>query len=189
MKIALTGSHGTGKSTLSEYLKAQVEKRGLSAEITSEAPRHICDLVGDNEYFRRGKNSLLKQSLISIGQLALERQCLDSIDVQICDRTLMDHLAYSLNLFEDEIREDDFLEVYEHFISMHCRSYDKIFYLPIEFKPVDDGVREADEAFQAEIDRLLVSLFKKHGMELETVTGSVEERCEQVLRSIGTLVH
>jgi thymidylate kinase len=188
MKIALAGSHGTGKTTLAECLREKLIALDIVATITEETPRLICDLVDDQEYFRRGNNSLTKQLMISLGQLVLEEQSRTS-DIQICDRTLMDHLAYSMYLFPEEILENDFLTIYEKFIAEHCKSYDKIFYFPIEFKPVDDGMREADEAFQAEIDRLILMYFHKHLIPYETVRGSVENRCDTVMKSIMAVSH
>ena len=185
MKIALTGAHGTGKSTLAKFLKEEISKRNKIASVTPEVPRMICETVNDKEYFRRGNNSLLKQSLILLGQLIIEEQNQKGVDVQICDRTLFDHWAYSLSLFGKEITDGNYTEVYEKFISQHCKSYDKVFYLPIEFKPLDDGIRESDEKFQSEIDELIVGLLKKHKIEYETITGSVENRSETILKSIN----
>lgn len=184
MKIALTGAHGTGKSTLAKFLQLEMEKRNLIASVTPEVPRLICETVNDKEYFRRGNNSLLKQSLILLGQLIIEEQSRDNVDIQICDRTLFDHWAYSLSLFGAEIASGNYIEVYENFISQHCKSYDIIFYIPIEFKPLDDGTREGDEMFQAEIDTLITGLLKKHKIEYKTITGSVENRCKTILDTI-----
>lgn len=184
MKIALTGAHGTGKSTLAKVLKEEINKAHLIASITPEVPRLICAIVNDKEYFRRENNSLLKQSLILIGQLIIEEQSKKNVNIQICDRTLFDHWAYSLSLFRKEIQEGDYIEIYEKFISDHCKSYDKIFYLPIEFKPLDDGIRESDENFQFEIDNLIVELYNKHDIQYQKITGSIENRCEIILQTI-----
>lgn len=184
MKIALTGAHGTGKSTLAKFLKEEIAKMNKIASVTPEVPRMICETVKDKEYFRRGNNSLLKQSLILLGQLVIEEQSRNNVDIQICDRTLFDHWAYSLSLFGTEIKEGNYTEVYENFISQHCKSYDTIFYIPIEFKPLDDGTREGDEKFQAEIDSLITGLLKKHNIEYKTITGSVEHRCKTILETI-----
>ena len=89
-----------------------------------------------------------------------------------------------MSFFGKEILEGNYTEVYENFISQHCKSYDKIFYLPIEFKPLDDGIRESDEKFQSEIDELIVGLLKKHNLNYETITGSVENRCKTILETI-----
>jgi len=185
MKIALTGAHGVGKSTLANHLFQVFTEKKLSSVITPEVPRIICEAANDKHYFRRGYNSLLKQSLILMGQLVIEEELRKNAEIQICDRTLFDHWAYSLNLFGEEIQQGGYTEIYENFISTHCKSYDKIFYIPIEFKPIDDGIREADEKFQIEIDSLIIGLLTKHNIPFEIITGSVEERGELILQHLS----
>jgi nicotinamide riboside kinase len=180
VKIALTGAHGVGKSTLAHFLKEELGKFNKAARVTPEVPRLICDFVGDREYFRRGKNTILKQALILIGQLVIEAEQRKADSLQICDRTLLDHWAYTLHAFKEELAAQDLLEVYETFTVRHCATYDKIFYIPNEVQPVDDGTREADLLFQAEIDRLIVDLMDKHGLAYTTITGTTERRAAQV---------
>src|SRR5215210_6845411 len=163
MKIALTGAHGVGKSTLAMSLQQQLKAKNISVIVTPEVPRMICDLVDDKEFFRRSNNTLLKQSLIMVGQLVIEEQN-KGYDIQICDRTLFDHWAYSLSMFEDELNKNNLCEVFEKFITDHCFTYDKIFYIPNEIKPIDDGTRESDLAFQANIDLIITQLLNKHNI-------------------------
>ncbi|HYN99227.1 MAG TPA: AAA family ATPase, partial [Actinomycetota bacterium] len=59
-------------------------------------------------------------------------------------------------------------------------NYSHVFYLPIEFPIVLDGLRPDDPAFQAEIDERLVRLLKSHDIDYVTIKGSVEERMEQI---------
>jgi len=184
MKIALTGAHGVGKSTLATALKEKMHAIGKSASITPEIPRIVCGVVSDNEYFRRGRNSPLKQSLIMIGQLVIEEQKRADADIQICDRTLVDHWAYTLQAFTESFSEERYIETFEKFISDHCSSYEQIFYLPIEFAPVDDGVREDDVAFQRDIDKRISDLYQKFGIALVAVTGSVEQRVDIIIQSL-----
>lgn len=169
-----------GKSTLAHFLEEELSKIGKAVCVTPEVPRLICDSVGDREYFRRGKNSLLKQTLILVGQLVVEAEPKEAGSLQICDRTLLDHWAYTLHAFREELAVQDLLEVYETFIVRHCATYDKIFYIPNEVQPVDDGTREADLLFQTEIDRLIVGLMEKYGLAYTTITGTTERRAADV---------
>lgn len=185
MKIALTGAHGVGKSTLANLLETVISNKDKTISITPEVPRLICDEINDNEYFRRGNNSLLKQSFILIGQLVVEEQLRKNVDIQICDRTILDHWAYSLSLFEKEINQANYAKIYERFIIDHCKTYDRIFYIPIEFEPEDDGVRESDKDFQSEIDRLIVSLLTKYKIDYTTINGTIENRAELILKNLN----
>jgi len=184
MKIALTGAHGVGKSTLAIFLQEQWQREGKNVVVTPEVPRLICTQVDDKQYFRRGQNSLAKQALILLGQLVVEAEQDQQADVQICDRTLFDHWAYTLHAFRDELASPQLLEAYEWLIAKHCASYDAIFYIPNEIQPVDDGTREADLVFQAEIDALITSLLQRHQLSYVTLTGSVEARATQLITAL-----
>jgi tRNA uridine 5-carbamoylmethylation protein Kti12 len=63
MKIAFTGSHGVGKTTLINELEKELSI-SKNIEVTKEIPRIICEGVNNPEYFRRGQNNLEKQLLI-----------------------------------------------------------------------------------------------------------------------------
>jgi hypothetical protein len=65
--------------------------------------------------------------------------------------------------------------------------YDHVFYLPVEFPIVLDGLRPDNPEFQADIDRRVVELLKGADVEFTTLTGSVGERQEQVRRAVGAL--
>jgi thymidylate kinase len=185
MKIALTGAHGVGKSTLAAYLQDKLQQTGKQVVVTPEIPRLICEHNADPEYFRRGNNSLAKQTLILLGQVITEADNKHKYDIEICDRTLFDHWAYTLHAFRHELSVEHLEETYEWFIAKHCSTYDKIFYIPTEIKPVDDGIREADIPFQTEIDKIIVGLFNKNNLAFVTIAGSVEKRAVDVINSLN----
>jgi len=180
MKLALTGAHGVGKTTL---LNKLVENQYLSQKViqSPEIPRIICDTVGDKVFFRRGNNTLVKQSTILFGQVVTERKLeATGVDILLSDRTVADHWAYTLYFFEKELRESRLMDVYENFIKSHLITYKKIFYIPIEFPPKDDGIREGDVLFQKRIDEILCDCYKKLGINTITITGTVSERMSKV---------
>lgn len=185
MKIALTGAHGVGKSTLANYLQSQIQLTGKTVVVTPEIPRLICEQTSDREYFRRGRNSLAKQTLILLGQVITEAENKGSYQLEICDRTLFDHWAYTLHAFQQELTGEHLADTYEWFIAKHCATYDKIFYLPTEIKPIDDGTREGDVAFQAEIDTIIVDLLTRHNLSFLPVTGTVAERATTILTTLN----
>ena len=68
----------------------------------------------------------------------------------------------------------------------HLRSqYTDVFYLPIEFDIVPDGLRPMDPEFQAEIDRRIVELLDVHAIHHRTLRGTVEERLDDMLGVLG----
>ncbi|HEX7276432.1 MAG TPA: hypothetical protein VF244_03590, partial [Acidimicrobiales bacterium] len=57
--------------------------------------------------------------------------------------------------------------------------------LPIEFPIVLDGLRPDDTTFQADIDRRIVALLQGADVQFTTLTGTVEDRQDQVRRLVG----
>lgn len=149
--------------------------------VTPEVPRVICSLAGDPEFYRRGKNNALKQALLLYGQLQYERfSSAESDGVVVCDRSVLDHWVYSKCLFEAEFRAADVFDLYETLVSDYCKNYDKLFYIPVEFPPIDDGVRESDIAFQASIDGMIAAFLNKYSVLHTKIGGTIEERCVAV---------
>lgn len=181
MKIAFTGAHGVGKTTLINSLEKNLSQ-SISLNVTKEIPRIICDLVSNPEYFRRDQNTLVKQMIILLGQLTQEYE-LSNSKLLICDRTIFDHWAYTLYLFQKELNNDHILAC-EKFQYAHMKTYDKIFYIPIEFEVEDDGTREDDKVFQEEIDRLILKNLTKHDLPYIEINGSVEERYQMVINNL-----
>jgi hypothetical protein len=63
--------------------------------------------------------------------------------------------------------------------------YDHVFYLPVEFPIVLDGLRPDDTAFQADIDARIRRLLESADVPYRTLTGPVEARQEQVRKVVG----
>ena len=66
--------------------------------------------------------------------------------------------------------------------------YDHVFYLPIEFPIVLDGLRPDDPGFQADIDRRIRHLLETADVSFHALTGSVGDRQEQVRKVVGARV-
>jgi nicotinamide riboside kinase len=187
-RIALTGSHGTGKTTLANALVAHLAGNGVVATSVPEVPRQVCAAAGDPEFFRRENNSLTRQITLLYGQPVYERRAeADGPSMVVCDRTVLDHWAYTTALFEEALRAEALDKVLAAFTSSYMPSYDLIAYVPIEFGPVDDGTREGDVEFQQQIDRRIRDLLTEFAVEHIVVRGSVEERLAQLLAAIEQL--
>lgn len=183
LRIALMGAHGTGKTTLARALVQRLSQEGIRAVQLQEAPREVCARAGDSEFFRRGQNTPLRQGLIFLMHLMQEFNAqFEGADIVVADRSLLDHWAYTLQMFENPWVNDGVKDLYESLIVDHCRKYDVIFFLPIEFAVLDDGTREGDKVFQAEIQNVMLSLIREHKLGVVSVQGSVEERVESCFK-------
>jgi predicted ATPase len=178
MKLALTGAHGTGKTTLCRFL-CENAFAGYRVAHCREVPRVIIEQANDDNFFRRTKNSPLRQSLTFLYQLLEEVKQAQKADILICDRTIVDHLAYSTVLFPGTASTIEYRVTVEA-ARVWVSEYDMIFKLPIEFPAKDDGVREVDLKFQNDIDQQIDALYFLFGIVPIVVTGSVERRAETI---------
>jgi len=158
---------------------------GVATVRAEEIPRTICDTVGNPEFFRRGNNSLLKQTLILLGQASLEcRLARTQNSICLCDRTILDHWAYTIALASDDPEFNACRLVFESFLRAHMSVYDLVFLLRPEFPPVDDGTRESDAAFQQSIDAIIIDKLEVWGIGARTLSGDVAKRTEDAVTPI-----
>jgi hypothetical protein len=183
LKVGLTGAHGVGKTTLATQIVRLLGIHGINAQQTPEVPREIITEAGDPHFFRRGKNTLSRQLHILVRQIDIERT-IDGPQVLICDRTLLDHWAYTLALFP-RFGDAIIRRIWGDFVIKYLqRSYGVIFYLPIEFLARDDGVREDNMDFQQKIDTLIQHHLERAGVIFVTVHGSLKRREKMCLDEI-----
>ena len=183
MKVGFTGAHGVGKTTLCRELAHRLNRAGIATASTPEVPRQIADEVGEPEFFRRGNNTLVRQFSIIARQLLVEVSVSPRV-VLLCDRTLLDHWCYTLELFPT-VEDEKGRRVWDALVQNYLSGYDMLFYVPIEFSVVNDGVREGEEKFQLEIDALIREKLNATHLPYEIVGGTLEERavyCERQIR-------
>jgi nicotinamide riboside kinase len=187
LKVAVTGAHGTGKTTLTT---AVVERLKHEFEIahTAEVPRLFIEEVSDPTFFQRGNNSFSRQTMLIARQIELEANMLrKGMTVLVCDRTVLDHWAYTETLFPDSSSTIEG-RAWKAIVGRWLESYDAIYRLPIELTVELDGVREADTEFQHNIDRKIDALYREFGYDVGTISGSLETRQKTLIASIREAV-
>lgn len=173
-RIAIVGSFSTGKTTLAEEAAPK-----LGLPLLPEVAREVVDLG-----FKLDKDATVEtETLIFLRQYYNEMTHSEFVG----DRSLVDVLAYAGWVLENQERRKEFalwdscLDIAKH----HLRSqYTDVFYLPIEFGIVADGLRPMDPEFQADIDRRLLHLLELYDVKYSTLTGSVEERLDALLAAL-----
>jgi AAA domain len=169
-RIAIVGSFSTGKTTLAEELA-----RKLDLPLLPEVAREVVELG-----FKLDKDATPEtEALIFLKQFNNEL----SEPEFVGDRSLIDSLAYAGWVLDNQEprKEMALRHECERLAERRLRtSYSHVFYLPIEFPIVLDGLRPDDPAFQKEIDDRILGLLSTHGVRYETLTGSVEERLAQI---------
>ena len=160
MNIALTGSHGTGKTTILNNIAhpnkiQEIARKELIKDVKPHDMTPKERLIFQCDYWE------------------LQKKTEDSKKDFLSDRSLLDILAYDLDIMKHK-------DVYAMLPRLVGR-YDVLCYIPIEFPLEIDNVRFHDVSYQHDIDykirNLLESLQKiDHCLEVKTLKGTVEQR-------------
>lgn len=173
-RIAIVGSFSTGKTTLAETAAPILE-----LPLLPEVAREVAAMG-----FKLDKDATPEtEALIFLKQYRNEMTHADFIG----DRSLIDVMTYAGWVLDHQQRRKEFalwdecLEIARH----HLRSqYTHVFYLPIEFDIVPDGLRPLDPDFQADIDRRMLAILEENSIDYEPLRGTVDERLETLQKSL-----
>jgi nicotinamide riboside kinase len=179
VKIAFVGSFSTGKTTL-----ANLFAREWDYPLLPEVARQVVELGFPLDQSATAET----ETLIFLKQLRAEM----SHERFVADRSIYDVLAYADWVMEhqDRTRKENHLWYESREIAMFDlrARYDHVFYLPIEFPIVLDGLRPDDTGFQADIDRRIRTLLETADVSFHTLTGPVDARRAQVDALVGAPV-
>lgn len=169
-KIAIVGSFSTGKTTTAEILA-----RELDLPLLPEVAREVVELG-----FKLDKDASPEtETLIFMRQYNNEI----STEEFVGDRSMIDVMAYAGWVLDHRERTKEFY-LWDECVRLAERTlrtaYSHVFYLPIEFPIVLDGLRPDDPEFQKDIDERILRLLRTHDIEYETITGGVSERIEKI---------
>lgn len=188
-RIILMGAHGTGKTTLANVL-SEITQTPVVESVAREFFKdwkylEDCEML--NPKARRIHTAEVKQNIIcSMSRWDFMRWVKADVPV-IMTRCPLDTLAYG---FADSLVSDNLMNTNLETLKESqefCKAIEKslFIYLPIEFAIEDDGVRPMDKMFQKKVDTCMRNLMYEFHITPLVVTGSVEERCHQVLVKIA----
>lgn len=171
-RIALVGASSVGKTTVYELLKDRLPEFNFINESTRTVGKYGFPIneAGTSET-QLAISSFHLEALLQPGDIVLDRCYLDLL-VYSTYMDKMSNSAYNYIL-------DTWLRVkdqYTHFI-----------YFPIEFASKEDGVRSVNEEWRTRIDnqfKVNLKSIKFSGGDYLTVTGSPQERVEQILNYV-----
>lgn len=167
-RIILTGAHGTGKTTLMNEL-AKDGTRTLSIARDAATAGNYPPTDENREAYQK--------DLFAAGFKALS-----SKKNYISDRGLTCIAGYTFfNALAGKITKKTADNQYLKLQKFHNDNPDiLVVYVPIEFELTEDGLRSVDPEEQAAIDFMIKNILDTAGIKYITVTGTVEERIEQI---------
>lgn len=158
MLIAISGSQGSGKTTIINELKTA----GYLA-VERKTARSILDEWGitldvvnsdfklkqafQDELVRRKYNDEIEASL--------------SDDLWFTERTFSDLFTYSLISFGQYNEYDTWLDDYFEKCKKYCLNYKHVFFITAEFEIEKDGVRSVNKHYSRMIDQIMLDITKQ----------------------------
>lgn len=167
--IILIGAHGTGKSSLLEALKLA-------------RPDIYCSDGWGRPIKDAGKQLGLTQweEQLIINTLQNHKWKSDVVQSNFaCTRSIIDEWVYC-KLFDMDDLASDRKDIFRD--SDYSKA--KFFYIPIEFSLKKDGVRYDGKELQKRCDELMLEWINEFSLPIITLTGSVENRLQTLLKNI-----
>lgn len=167
MKVAIVWAHGVGKTTVSKALSSKLNIPVI-LDIVPEAHR-----LG----FEINENTPIETQIwLTAKQLELER----NTPYFVADKCLLDYFVYGDVLLDDT----DVKKTIRKLVDRNSQ-YDYVFYIPIEFPLVDDGLRSMNPDFQRAIDVRYKKHLNEAGIPYHIITWSVDERLSKIIATMS----
>ena len=171
MKIGLTGTMSVGKTTLVKALSEIEQFKGYTC--TTERSQYLNSLGIPLNHATtiEGQTIFLAERVTELMQ-----------DCLITDRTVIDVMAFTNCAKRVSYIDGD---AFADYASRFVRQYDYIFYISPEGMDVEDnGVRETDATYRAEIDNEIKKLLNKYRPIYFELKGTTNERINQMMNII-----
>lgn len=177
LTYAITGAHGTGKSTLLNALR-NIPGYEFSVSVTRSSGATL-NQEGDDDGQIKILNSIIEYEL---NNHVYKKD-------YILDRSFIDFYAYTIYLRRNLRVSDETLKRVEEEFDKRKTNYTMVFYLPIEFDIEQDGVRSNDIDFQKEIDEIIKYILLEKEINFIPIIGDVQQRVDEIKTYIPFVGH
>lgn len=161
MIIGITGTHGTGKTTLLYKLAhdMKIHYGGKSIGVISEIARSCPFPIFSSQTV----STELAQTWIFSAQVKAEIESSYRNDITLSDRTIFDVIAYTMEVNEDLAAE--MAGIAQRMV------YDKIYFVrPSKNYAFEDGQRSTDTKLREKIDQNLVKILDSQSLQIKEIS-------------------
>ena len=163
MKIAIIGTHSTGKTSIIRQLSFGLQARGERVFVVSELSRRAPGEINEDA-------KLATQLWIQEKQKEEELRCAQHNGTIVCDRSTLDNFAYL-----QRVAGEKDVSVMEKDAVKHMKTYDFVFKTKkLAMQAEKDGVRSVDDSFRNDIEARIVGLLRKHDIAHHVLPGTFD---------------
>jgi adenylate kinase len=179
MRIAFTGSHGVGKTTVLTALQKELPNYTVQIESLT---RKVCS--SDKLNFETVDES--EQKIVQAYYDLFKKAPKDFVS----PRHIIDVMAYSVYLDKKNhnISDNTFEYIEELLLSViEKKMFDLVVYIPIEFELKEKGEfrkGQEDLTYQRDVDIIIKFLLWQYDIPYITITGNCEQRVKQLVKII-----
>lgn len=160
MLIAISGSQGSGKSTVLRELKMKgyaVIGRKTARSILEEWNLTLDVVNADSDLKKAFQEELVRRKVTDELEASL------SSDIIFTERTYSDLFTYALISFGQYNKYDTWLDDYFNKCREHCKSYNYVFFIQSLFSDniEEDGVRSINKHYSKMVEREMISNTKQ----------------------------
>lgn len=157
MLIAISGSQGSGKSTVLNELKKldyPVIERKTARSILEEWGVSLDTVNADFNLKQSFQEELVRRKHTDELEISLDS------NIYFTERTFSDLFTYSLISFGQYNKYDNWLDNYYHTCKDHCQTYEHVFYIKSRFSNnvESDGVRSINKHYSKMVDNLMFDI-------------------------------
>ena len=171
MKIGLTGTMSVGKTTLVKALSEIEQFKGYTCTTERNQYLNSLGIPLNHATTIEGQTIFLAERVTELMQ-----------DCLITDRTVIDVMA-----FTNCAKKVSYIDggAFADYASRFVRQYDYIFYISPDGMDIEDnGVRETDTTYRAEINNEIKKLLNKYRPIYFELKGTTNERINQMMNTI-----
>lgn len=187
MLVAVSGSQGSGKSTILQELKSNgynVIERKTSRSILTDWNVTLQEVNNDPELTKNFQREITKRKHQD------EQHAVQSDQLWFTERTHSDLFTYTLIALGKDNIHSDWVDDYYNTCAYHNNEYSLVFYLTAgHFIIEHDGVRGSNQHYSRMVDVVMLDLTKQMvaNDRLNIIdTGSLEERIDIILKQSTT---